>query len=208
MLRYILLILMIPSVFLSSSYGQSTKYFDENNVPIKKSKFKKKIEYEAYFSIPGDSAHHKRLIPRSVTNNIENKEVLLDLLEKAIGKSINRNVPTVIIYYPGLDRYNAPDNNREWLAYRHQELVTKLNKIGNTKPIYIYKDYDGLQKYKGVMTWYKDPYQVIEQKFFKHHYPDGSFVVIGKDGTCISYKGEYAIEQVVDAAKELYEKSR
>jgi len=202
-----LLILLFTFSCCVNFYSQDVKYFDESGMLISERKFKKKLLSLDYFAVPHDSLPHKILTPRLVKGKIEKRETLLDVLEKAIGQSIDREVPTVIIYYPGLDQCNKGGNNTaHWLKSAHLELSKGLKKKANTQPIYIYKEYTGLEKYRGIVTWYKDPYQVIEQKFFKYHYPCGSFVVLGADGTYISYKGEYAIGQIIDAAKMLYEK--
>ena len=202
-----LLILLITFSCSVSFYSQDVKYFDESGTLISERKFKKQLLSLDYFAVPHDSIPHKILTPRLVKGKIEKREILLDLLEKAIGQSIDREVPTVIIYYPGLDQCNKGGiNTAHWLKSAHLELSKGLKKKANTQPIYIYKEYTGLEKYRGIVTWYKDPYQVIEQKFFKYHYPCGSFVVLGTDGCYISYKGEYATGQIIDAAKTLYEK--
>ena len=200
-LIHIFLLLLITGGFINCSPQKGYKYFDEDNNRISKSKFNRKLKRLSHFKIPGDSAHHHRLTPRLVQGTVENREMLLEVLEKAINDTIDRNVPTVIMYYPGQDAYNINTNStKEVTANRHQQLAQYLKDSANTKPIYIYKEYTGLQKYSGVINWYKDPGQLIEKLFFRHHYPSGSFVVIDKEGTYISYKGEYALGQIVDTA--------
>jgi hypothetical protein len=54
-----------------------------------------------------------------------------------------------------------------------------------------------------VITWYKDPEQIIERLFFEHHYPCNSFVILSKDGNFISYFGEFGNEQVWEAIQSI-----
>lgn len=199
------ILILISIIFTGYLSGQSTQYFDEYYKPIRKATFKKKLRQQTYFEIPGDSAvHHKKLTPRLVQGVLPEKEEVLILLERATGKKIDREVPTVILYHPGKDKYNATGmSSQKYLKGKHQLLVKYLKEKANTTPIYIFKEHTGLTKYRGIMDWYKDPIRVIEKRFFKYHYPGRSFVVIGTDGTYISYKGEYAIDQVWEAAGEL-----
>ncbi len=77
-----------------------------------------------------------------------------------------------------------------------------IERYKNTKVFYVYKENEGIKKYQGV-KWIKDPERIIEQTFFKHHYPCGSFVVIGKNGDYQSYFGEYPVSYVLDAVRAL-----
>jgi len=78
-----------------------------------------------------------------------------------------------------------------------------LYQIAEVKPIYVYKNDDGLKKYKGVVNWHKDPNGIVEKLFFKRHYPCGSFVVISKKGDFISHFGEYAKESIWEVTQRL-----
>ena len=124
------------------------------------------------------------------------------LLEKEINQKLDSNKPIVIVYYPGKDRCNSSglattESRKIW----YKQLEDGIYEIAQTKPIYIYKDNDGLKKYDGVMNWHKDPEGTIERMFFEYHYPCSSFVVISKDGNYISYFGEFGKDYVWEATQ-------
>jgi hypothetical protein len=183
------------------------KYFDENYNPISKSKFEERLLKKRLLAIQGDSINHKILSERIFQGIIENKKTLDSLLSSTINDKIDSSKTIVIFYYPGKDPCNSSGSATK--SYRkswNEELERKLNKITQTRPIYIYKDKDGIEKYDGIMTWYKDPYGTIERLFFKYHYPCESFVVISKEGEFISYFGEFSKETVWKVAKILTRK--
>ena len=76
-----------------------------------------------------------------------------------------------------------------------------IYKIAQSKPVYIYKDRNGLEKFRSVLPWMQDPGKTIERLFFKYHYPCYSFTVIANDGKYISYFGEFTKESVWAAIK-------
>ena len=183
------------------------KYFDENYIPISKTEFENKKWKNSLLSIEGDSINHKMLSIRWNQGTLENKKILDSLLTSATNKKIDSSKTIVIIYYPGKDPCNSSGSATK--GYRKawfKKLEKKLYKITQTKPIYIYKDKDGIEKYDGIMTWYEDPNKTIESLFFKYHYPCNSFVVISEKGGFISYFGEFSKEYVWKAAKMLTDK--
>ena len=139
---------------------------------------------------------------REKRGKITNRALLESLLEKETNQELDSNKPIVIIYYPGKDRCNSSgsatkESRKIWFG----QLEDGINQVAQTKPIYIYKDNDGLEKYDGVLTWHKDPDGTIERLFFKYHYPCSSFVVISKDGDYISYFGEFGKQYVWEATQ-------
>lgn len=182
--------------------GTKIKYFDENNTEISKSNFYQMRSTNILLDIPGDSAHHKKLILREKRGKITNRAFLESLISKEINQEIDANKPMVIIYHPGKDLCNSSgsdtkSSNKFWFG----ELEDGVYKIAKTKPIYLYKHNSGLKKYDGILTWHKDPNGIIERQFFNHHYPCSSFVVIAKDGNYISYFGEYSFRFVWEATE-------
>lgn len=91
-----------------------------------------------------------------------------------------------------------------WIKNWFNELENGLDKIAQIKPIYIYKDNEGLKKYKGIVEWKKDPNGTVEHHFFKHHYPCLSFTVISNTGNYISFFSEFAKEHVWQLTREMY----
>ena len=187
----------------SSKIGNNrNKYFDENNVEISKSKFDRIRSTNKLLDIPGDSTNHKKLTLREKRGKITNRTLLESLLEKEINQELDSTKPIVIIYYPGKDRCNlngstTKESSKNWFG----QLEDGINQIAQTKPLYIYKDNDGLKKYDGVLTWHKDPEGIIERLFFEYHYPCSSFVVISKNGDYICYFGEFGKEYVWEATQ-------
>lgn len=196
--------ILICSCSSSKVGNDTTKYFDENNLEINKSKFDRIRSTNKLLDIPGDSANHKKLILREKRGKITNRVLLESLLEKEINQEIDSTKPIVIIYYPGKDPCNSSTSTtKEAIQFWYGQLEDGITQIAKTKPIYIYKKKEGLEKYDGVITWHKDPEQTIERLFFEHHYPCNSFVILSKDGNYISYFGEFGKEQVWEAIQSI-----
>ncbi|MEZ4853645.1 hypothetical protein [Flavobacterium sp.] len=194
--------ILIYSCSATKTGKDTTRYFDENNVEISKSKFDRIRSTNKLLDIQGDSTNHKKLTLREKRGKITNRALLEALLEKEINQELDSTKPIVIIYYPGKDPCNSSgsatkESRRNWFG----QLEDGINQIAQTKPIYIYKDNDGLKKYDGILTWHKDPEGTIERLFFEYHYPCSSFVVISKEGNYISYFGEFGKEYVWEATQ-------
>lgn len=194
--------ILIYSCSATKIVNNKTKYFDENNVEISKSKFDRIRSTNKLLDIPGDSTNHKKLILREKRGEINERRSLELLLENAANREIDSKKPIVIIYYPGKDSCNSSGTtNKEWIQSWYRQLEDGLNQVAEIKPLYIYKDNDGLRKYDGILDWNKDPEGTVERLFFEHHYPCISFVVISKDGNYISYFGEFGKEYVWEATQ-------
>jgi len=181
-----------------------TKYFDENNHEISQSKFERIRSSNKLLDVPGDSIHHKKLTVREKRGKITNRAILESMLEKKINQELDATKPIIIIYYPGKDPCNSSGTaNKESIRNWHSQLAERTEKIAQTKPIYVYKDAEGLDKYDDFIIWHKDPQGIVENLFFKYHYPCSSFVVISKDGNYISYFGEFPKDYVWKAAKKM-----
>jgi len=205
-MRKILLTLIFGVLICSCSTtkigSDKIKYFDENNAEISKSKFNRIRSTNKLLDIPGDSANHKKLTLREKRGKINDRNSLELLLENATNRELDSKKPIVIIYYPGKDPCNSSETtNKEWIANWHEQLEEGLNQVAKIKPLYIYKDNDGLEKYHGILNWNSDPKGTVERLFFEHHYPCKSFVVISKDGDYISYFGEFGKEYVREATQ-------
>lgn len=196
------IIFLIGILFSSCS---SSKFFDENNKEIDRSKFNEQLSTYKYLEIPGDSVNHKKLIKREARGKINNREELQTLLENATHRKINSEKPIVVIYYPRKDKCNTTGLNVDESLIRssNRRLKSKLYQIAEIEPIYIYKNNKGLKKHGRVFKWVKDPEGIFEKTFFKHYYPCSSYVVISKNGEYISYLGEFAKEQVWESTEEI-----
>lgn len=189
---------------------QVNKYFDKDYNQINEKKFEKiKNENRLLRSIQGNSINHKILSNRENFATLQNKHILDSLLTSATNKKVDSSKTMVIIFYPGKTPCNSSGtvtkgNRKAW----HRKLERKIFKITQTKPIYIYKDKEGIEKYDGIMTWYKDPNKTIQKLFFNSNsrYQCGSFVVISKKGEFISHFNEYPRYYVWKAAEILTKK--
>ena len=182
-MKKVLLIIIIGILISSCSATKTgkdrTRYFDENNVEISKSKFNQIRSTSKLLDITGDSVNHKKLTLREKRGKINDRKSLELLLEKTTNLELDSAKPIVIIFYPGKDKnnsgafknYKSNSYNKEWIRQWYGQLEDGINQVAQTKPIYFYKDNDGLEKYDGILTWYKDPEKTIERLFFEHHYP-------------------------------------
>lgn len=205
-MKKILFILIFGVLIYSCSsigvHNARTKYFDENNKEISKSEFNRIRSTNKLLDIPGDSLHHKKLTLRENRGKINDRKALELLLEKELDQELDPNKPIIIIYYPGGDSCSSSKaTNKKGIDSWYSQLEEGLDLVAKVKPIYIYKDNEGLKKYDGIVEWKKDPEGIVEKLFFKHHYPCSSFVAISKNGEYISYFGEFSKEYVWEATQ-------
>jgi hypothetical protein len=199
-------LVLLQSCSSSKPVEAKTRYFDDNNVEISKSKFDELRATNKVLEIPGDSINHKKLTQRGQRGQIDNRAALELALEQATQTSIDSDKPIVIMYYPGKDPCNSSGSpNRDSTKVWHDELEKGVYEIAKVKPFYIYKNDKGLKRFRGGLDWRKDPDGLIERLFFKYHYPCDSFVVISKEGHFVSYFGEFGKEYVWGALKMLNE---
>ena len=143
--------ILISSCSATKTGKDKTRYFNENNVEISKSKFNRIRSTNKLLDIPGDSINHKKLTLREKRGKINNRKSLELLLEKAMNLELDSIKPIVIIFYPGKDKnnsgafknYKSNSYNKEWIRQWYGQLEDGINQVAQTKPIYIYKDSDG-----------------------------------------------------------------
>ncbi|HLV45989.1 MAG TPA: hypothetical protein VKY32_02995 [Flavobacterium sp.] len=208
MKKRMLIITLFLCVFGLKANAQQNniKYFDENNIEISEKEFNKKRIEGNFIRIQGDLPNHKRLFQRFDGGDITDREKLVEMLKSSVKnqEGIDWEKTLVIIYYPGIDPCNASalsdkKDRKRW----YRELEKGISKIVKTKPIYIYKEPTGLEKYDRILDWYPDPDGIVEKLFFEHHYPCQSFVIINEKGQYASYFGEFAKNNVWDFLKVL-----
>jgi len=198
MTKTLFLSIIIGILIFSCSSPKGIRYFDENNIEISKSKFKKIRSTNRLLDIPGDSVNHRNLTERENQGQIKNRDILISLLENELNKKIDTTKLVVIIYYPGMDPCNSSAHyDKDFAKIRQDDFELRLNNLADVKPIYIYKDNEGIKDKYGYEKWHKDPENVVEQLFFRYHYPCQSFVVISKDGKYRSYFGEYGADYLL-----------
>ncbi len=174
-------------------------FYDENEKQISQEEFEKLRNKRYSMVVKNDSLEKYRILPKNRTSRgkIENLEEIILKIEAKINTPVDRAKPVIIIYYPGEDPCNSSgsatyQSRRAW----YKILEKKISKISHTKPLYIYKKAEGLKKYDGIVTWLKDPENIVEKTFFRFHYPCSSYVIISPDGTYISFFGEFSKEQL------------
>ena len=202
---FLTLIIGILTYSCSSTKVKSnrTKYFNENNIEVSQSEFNKSRSNRSLIAVQNDSLRTKTLTNREIRGKITNKELFDNQLNKILDTNIDNTKPIVIIYYIDKDPYNSGGGfvDRQWMKKWKKDLENGLNQIGEIKPIYLYKNYNGLKKHKGIIPWQKDVGNQVSELFFKHKYPWLSFVVISKNGEYISRFGEFTLDYVWEATQ-------
>lgn len=147
-----------------------------------------------------DSLNQKKLVERTETGKVENIEVYLSLISNRSSKKLDYSRPIVIIYYPGKDKCNSHAYpTKKSLKSWYLTLENGIQDQNANAPIYLYKENEGLDRYEGIIEWYKDPNGMTEKLFFNYHYLCSSFVVISPNGKYISYFGEFGQNYVWNA---------
>lgn len=178
------------------------KYFNVDHKEISKNRFDKLRATHKFLDVPGDTIGHIKLVERVENGKIEHRKTLQAALEKELKMKLDADKPLVKVYYPGKDPCNSSGtNDKKRIKDWHDDLHQGLEEIAQVKPIYIYKKKEGLEKYKGILEYYKDPDARVENLFFKYHYPCRSFVVISKDGDYVSYFGEFGKKHLWNAVQ-------
>ena len=178
-------------------------YFNVNNQPVSKGKFNRSKDYRKVIDVKymqQDSIIHK-LVSREESGNIQKNdmELLRNYLKRCTNKNISPNEIIVIEYYPGISPGHSTAlgyTDKFFIKSNHQMLSNGLKELGNPTLIYLYKDFAGLEKQKGIVPWHQDIDNGIEELFFNYHYRNGSFVVINTDGNYYAFFGEHSYEQI------------
>ena len=200
-MRKILAITIIGLIIYScSSSNRDFTYLDIDNKEISKSKFRQKRSTNKYLDIQIDSLNQKKLIERTETGKIDKIEVYHSLISNKSSEKLDFSKTIVIVYYPGKDSCNSSgQQTKESLKNWYRTLEDGVQQLKANAPIYLYKEKEGLEKYEGVIDWYKDPDDLTEKMFFNYHYPCSSFVVISSSGEYVSYFGEFSKEYLWNA---------
>lgn len=192
----LLIQIFFAAAFANAQESKNTRYFDTNNKEVTVKKFNEIRSTNRYLDIIGDSTNHRKLIIREEKGIIDRNKLVAEL-QKASKTEIDTNSIIFIVYYPGEDPCNSTGNG-ERAVINKKETEKTINDLAKITTLYIYKNISGIERHKG-LNWIKDPNGLIENLFFKHHYPCGSFVAISKEGSYISYFGEYAPSFVLKA---------
>jgi hypothetical protein len=204
----ILLLLLI--YFINSSFSQEKRhvYYNDKYKEISKEDFTRQLKNLSFI----DVYHHNETQVNCILIKRKNKGQLNDTLYAKLKLSLYPNKKmdndlALIVFYPGLDDCNKNVSLSIFDNF-DEKFLKKLNKIGASDHFFIYK-YEELSKslYSDFPKWQRDKNEVIENLFFKYHYPCASFVVIDKKGNYISFFGEYDNDAILDLFKELKSKN-
>lgn len=190
-----------------TSYPRNSemRYFDENYQPISQEVFDQKKWDHGLLDLEGDSINHMILVHRVNRGTIEDRLALDSVLFLATKQEIDPHKPLVIIYYPGKDRCNSSGMATRKSTRRWYEILEKrTNNKAASNFVYLYKDSTGLYgRNDGYKSWHKDHRRIIENMFFKRHYPCYSFVVISEKGEYLSYFGGFPKDLIWEAVEAL-----
>ena len=93
--------------------------------------------------------------------------------------------------------------DKHLLTEKFNAYLRKVRSLKNAAQVFLYASPQGLDKYKDVIDWFPDPGHLIQNTFFKHHYPCGSYVIINPNGDYYAYYGEYALDDVIVNARKM-----
>lgn len=114
---------------------------------------------------------------------------------------------SIIQYHPGKDRCNGGNffGNRYNRGY-----LKKMKRKMQFNNYWIHKKDSKLNfmQPRGI-DWQLDINQIVENIFFKHHYPCSSFIIIdNRTKSYISIFGEYGDYHVIEVAEEMIKKTK
>ncbi|MFD1063753.1 hypothetical protein ACFQ1Q_10895 [Winogradskyella litorisediminis] len=213
-MKYLVFVLSVWFSFLA--FGQKKKpiyYWDvDNSIMTKRNFLKKKTDgikngtYYLSLAFENDTCYIRKLESRKNYGKLNKDEliVLNKYLNELEFKPSARL--SIIQFHPGKDRCNS---GRLYFkgqnsSYGNSYLKNLKNKI-SLNNYRIYKkdstlDYSGFNRFK----WNFDEKRLIENMFFKYHYPCGSFVVIDNlTHKYISIYGEYGSSSVTKIVEEI-----
>ena len=168
------------------------KYMDYNNQLISERDLEQRYKGINYFAIETSIPNVTKLILRTQEDTLQQVESLYAHLEEITGQTLERDKMLAIIYYPGLDSCNDSGSiNFGTRKLWYTKMERELKHIADINTIYIYKNDEGLKKWRKA-NWTEDKNQIIERLFFTYHYPCGSFTVVHPSGHYKSGLGEYS----------------
>ncbi|MDC7996482.1 hypothetical protein [Gilvibacter sediminis] len=200
-MRLTLLLILTTSAGL---FAQTEVYVNEWRETITKEEFDKE-ETESYFYLDYDS--------EELIVHVKAKRVLKDrldsrthqLLRKSLyersGKELDRKTYLVIVYSPGMDKC-LRTGNRSSIRASHRRLNAEIENLEATDIFYVYNKPEANNTYGKNINWIQDDPKTIQELFFPIHFPCGSFVLIDKKGNYYAFRGEYAVDQIIEGLQD------
>lgn len=198
MKKLLALILIIQSL---SVFGQKI-FKDENDKIISEEIYNNRKLIQGEFKACNDSLQIcKIIINRSEEGSVESEKILTDL-QNLLNIKLEKNQPTIITFHPGKDYCNSSGTSTATSQYLwHKEKEELLDKIKKSNFLYVYKNNTNIKTIKK-LKWFKDPKNIIENTFFRYHYPCSSYVII-YNNKYRSYFGEFSQTQVYNDLQEI-----
>lgn len=198
MKKLLALILIIQSL---SVFGQKI-FKDENDKIISEEIYNNRKLIQGEFKACNDSLQIcKIIINRSEEGSLESEKILTDL-QNLLNIKLEKNQPTIITFHPGKDYCNSSGTSTATSQYLwHKEKEELLDKIKKSNFLYVYKNNTNIKTIKK-LKWFKDPKNIIENTFFRYHYPCSSYVII-YNNKYKSYFGEFSQTQVYNYLQEI-----
>lgn len=192
------LILIIQSL---SVFGQKI-FKDENDKIISEEIYNNRKLIQGEFKACNDSLQIcKIIINRSEEGSVESEKILTDL-QNLLNIKLEKKQPTIITFHPGKDYCNSSGTSTATSQYLwHKEKEELLDKIKKSNFLYVYKNNTNIKTIKK-LKWFKDPKNIIENTFFRYHYPCSSYVII-YNNKYRSYFGEFSQTQVYNDLQEI-----
>lgn len=204
MKKYYSLLVLLSIINLSFSQVQKKIFYDENLEEISESNFykQKNVQKNLGLQFENDTLKTSLLVIRK--NYGQLNDSVYKNLKKSLSSDKELNSELIVIaYYPGKDRCNGTKERSTWNIFDN-DYLKKLNKISSYNHFWIYKDDENLKNYHPKQVkWENDKNQLVENLFFKLHYPCFSTVIIDKNGKYISYFGEFGKSTIWELSKEL-----
>lgn len=197
------LFIFISNFYLAQTQSKPINYYNYELENIPKTEFDRAIRVKNYrynrYDLDDQVANI--LYQNKTTGKLESEE--FSQLKNYLGKiEPLKNDILIIIYYPGKDRCNRGQSSSTWNIFDN-DFIRKVNKISTTHVFWIYKNDEDLKYYyPKKINWQKDENKLIENLFFKMHYPCFSSATIDRDGNFISNLGEFGKQSVIDDVRE------
>lgn len=198
MKKLLALILIIQYL---SVFGQKI-FKDENDKIISEEIYNNRKLIQGGFKACNDSLQIcKIIINRSEEGSVESEKILTDL-QNLLNIKLEKNQPTIITFHPGKDYCNSSGTSTATSQYLwHKEKEELLDKIKKSNFLYVYKNNTNIKTIKK-LKWFKDPKNIVENTFFRYHYPCSSYVII-YNNKYRSYFGEFSQTQVYNDLQEI-----
>ncbi|MBB4805822.1 hypothetical protein HNP38_001094 [Chryseobacterium defluvii] len=187
---------ILAALLISNFAWAQSAFFDENDNAITKEQFHGRKLKNGELKVYNDSLKTTKILSeRSESGEIGSGKII-DQLNASLGLKLKEDRPVIIIYHPGKDRCNSTGTSTPESAFLwFKELEKKANKIQKSEFIHIYKDKKGVKTINKI-KWHKDPRNIIENTFFKYHYPCSSYVILYKN-KYTSYFGEFPPDYIL-----------